>query len=408
VSAGDQPHRFTAQNPDIVCQGVFMNIFRYHHWFSCCLPALLLPACVIVASGQETEKKAPESQQVQQFVERALQLNDKNSDGEVTKDEAGQLLRKNFAKVDTDGDGIVAKAEFTVLAKRLTARWRAQRNTARKQTAVPEGVVFNADIAYREGNSKWKLDLAQPEAKAERPRPAIVFIHGGGWASGDKGSGLWRTLPLEYASRGYVCVSINYRLTNEGTILDCIADCKCAVRWLRANAEKYSIDKDRIGAYGNSAGAHLVSVLGLASKNAGLEGDGPFQDASSLVQAVCCSAPPTDFTHWLNPAKNPKSPASRLFGRNKAEQAARRSSPVTHATKQAPPFLIIHGTADRTVPVSQGDALERALKKAGANDVTYMKIEGAGHGVFGQHSARTRPAMQAFFDRILKDQSEDK
>jgi len=361
-----------------------------------------------IANGQEPQQKAPANKQVQQFVQRALQLNDKNSDGEVTRDEAGQLLRKNFAKVDIDSDGIVTKAELTALAKRMAARWMKQRNATRAKTAVPSNVIIEADIAYREGNDKWKLDLARPKAKAAQPQPAIVFIHGGGWAGGDKGGGQWRSLPLEYAARGYVCISVNYRLTNEGTMLDCIADCKCAVRWLRANAEKYNIDKARIGAYGNSAGAHLVSVLGLAGADAGLEGDGPFQDASSLVQAVCCSAPPADFSNWLNPAKNPKSPSSRLFGKKDAATAARRASPVNYATKQAPPFLIIHGAADRTVPVSQGDALEGALKKAGAKDVTYMKIEGAGHGVFGQHSSKTRPAMQAFFDRVLMGKKTDK
>ena len=71
-------------------------------------------------------------------------------------------------------------------------------------------------------------------------------------------------------------MSVNYRLTDEATVLDCIADCKCAVRWLHAHAEEYNVDPDRIGSYGNSAGAHLVSVLGQASADAKLEGDGPF------------------------------------------------------------------------------------------------------------------------------------
>ena len=248
----------------------------------------------------------------------------------------------------------------------MTARWRNRNNAPSAKPSVPENVVFEADIAYREGNEKWKLDLARPKAKSTTPQPAIVFIHGGGWASGDKGGGQWRSLPLEYAARGYVCVSINYRLTNEGIMLDCIADCKCAVRWLRANAEKYNIDSKRIGAYGNSAGAHLVSVLGLAPREADLEGDGPHQDVSSLVQAVCCSAPPTDFTNWLNPAKNPRSPASRLFGDKDAETVARRCSPVTYASDKAPPFLIVHGTADKTVPVSQGDALGESTYRQGS------------------------------------------
>jgi len=339
---------------------------------------------------------------VEQFVQRALKANDEDGDGEITKDEAKQLLRKNFANVDSDEDGVVTAEELAALARRLNGR-RTQRNPSNNRTAVPNNVTFKAKIPYREGNDKWKLDLAHPKTASSVPRPAIVFIHGGGWRSGDKQGGQWRSLPLEYASRGYVCVSANYRLTDEATILDCIADCKCAVRWLRANSEKYNVDPNRIGAYGYSAGAHLVSILGLASAKADLEGDGPFQDESSLIQAVCCSAPPADFMNWKTKSKSSEAAWSRLFGAKADEELKRRASPVTYAFEKAPPFLIVHGTADTTVPVAQGDTLVRLLKEAGAKDVTYMKFEGAGHGVFLQHRDETQPAMQKFFDRVLRN-----
>jgi acetyl esterase/lipase len=352
-----------------------------------------------------TEKDEPagsvQDRSVKQFVQRALKANDEDGDGKITKDEAKQLLRKNFSNVDADKDGVVTAEELAALARRINGR-RTRQNPSNNRTAVPDNVTFKANIPYREGNDKWKLDLARTKTTSSVPQPAIVFIHGGGWRSGDKGGGQWRSLPLEYASRGYVCVSVNYRLTDEATILDCIADCKCAVRWLRANAEKYNVDPNRIGAYGNSAGAHLVSILGLASAKADLEGDGPFQDESSLVQAVCCSAPPADFMNWNKKSKKSETAFSRLFGAKDVEESKRRASPVTYAFEKAPPFLIVHGTADTTVPVAQGDTLERALKEAGAKDVTYMKFEGAGHGVFLQHRDETQPAMQKFFYRVLR------
>ena len=363
--------------------------------------ALFSTAMAQNSTGKDEPARDVQGRSVKQFVQRALKTNDEDGDGKITKDEAKQLLRKNFANVDTDKDGVVSAEELAGLARRLNGR-RTQRTPANNRTVVPDNVTFKADIPYREGNDKWRLDLAYPKTASPVPQPAIVFIHGGGWRSGDKGGGQWRSLPLEYASRGYVCVSVNYRLTDEATVLDCIADCKCAVRWLRANAEEYTVDPNRIGAYGNSAGAHLVSILGLASAKADLEGDGPFQNESSLVQAVCCSAPPADFMNWNKKSKKSETAFSRLFGAKVVEESKRRASPVTYAFEKAPPFLIVHGTSDTTVPVAQGDALERELKKSGAKDVTYMRFEGAGHGVFLQHRNETQPAMQRFFDRVLK------
>lgn len=371
------------------------------------LPAFLSLTFSLTATAQEAETKDPTPSAVEQFINKALKANDANGDGRVTEDEATGSLKNNFAKIDQDNDGAVSRAELAGLAKWRNRQQKNRKNAKRSAPpVVPEGVVFETDIAYREGNSKWKLDLAKPKIPSSTPQPAIVVIHGGGWQGGNKADPLFRSTALQYASRGYVCVSVNYRLTNEGTVLDCIADCKCAVRWLRANAAKYNVDPERIGAFGNSAGAHLVAVLGLTSKEAGLEGDGPFQEQSSLVQAVCCCATPTDFVDWgKEPSKHALAMLKQRFGAENFEESMRIASPVTHASNKACPFLIIHGTADKTVPVAQGDALNDTLKKVGAADATYLRFDGAGHGVFGQRAEKTRPAMEKFFDRVLKLES---
>jgi len=154
---------------------------------------------------------------------------------------------------------------------------------------APDGVTVLPDIAYREGNDAWKLDLAMPKERGDAPRPAIVYIHGGGWTKGDKrGKGIGAV--LHYAAKGYVCISVNYRLDVDKKA--CVEDVKCATRWLRAHAEEYNLDPDRIGAAGNSSGGHLALMLAVCPASAGLEGDGPYQEYSSMVQAAHCSSTP--------------------------------------------------------------------------------------------------------------------
>ncbi len=104
------------------------------------------------------------------------------------------------------------------------------------------------DIAYADESPAQKLDLYLPPGKANAPRPAIVVVHGGGWRGGDKQRGQWVRVPAQYASDGYVAMSVNYRLTGEAPWPAQIEDVKAAVRWLRAHAEKYGVDVDRIGA----------------------------------------------------------------------------------------------------------------------------------------------------------------
>lgn len=270
---------------------------------------------------------------------------------------------------------------------------------------VPAGVKLVPDLAYRDGNPMWKLDLVLPDIPATAPRPAIMFIHGGGWRAGDKRAGYFLQGALDYAAKGYVTVSVNYRLAGEAPFPACIADVRCAVRWLRANAGKYNLDPNRIGAYGNSAGAHLAVMLALADKpDAMLDGDAPHREHSSAVQAVCASATPTDFTASIGAnAGRFREKGSLFFGpEDTLEERVKKASPVTYARADAPPILLIHGDTDTTVKPEQSLKLYAALKAAGARDVALMMIHDVGHGVFGQHRTITYPAMEAFFARTLK------
>ncbi|MEM7312196.1 MAG: alpha/beta hydrolase fold domain-containing protein [Planctomycetota bacterium] len=357
------------------------------------LSFLLTVIVASISSGQATQSQ--EGNQPPRWVQKMFQRQDKDSDGSITRDEAKNQLKRNFDRVDADKNGLVSIREFRTALQSL--------KKPPANVPVPDNVELKKDIAYREGHDLWKLDLAMPKAKSNTPRPALVVIHGGGWHNGDKAEGQWRRLPLEYASEGYVCISVNYRLLSDKktTLADCIADCKCAVRWLRANAKTYNVNPNRIGAFGNSAGAHLVATLGLATKDRKMEGDGPHQEHSSMVQAVCCVATPTDFTDWGGDQSKGNYWQNRLLGKLDRDEWLTKVSPVYLASKKAPPFLIIHGTKDTTVPVSQGRRLNQSLKEKGAKNVTYLEYEGAGHGVFGQRASETAPAMKAFFRRTL-------
>ena len=345
-----------------------------------------------------------------------LKAMDKNGDGKITSTEATGLMRKNFNRMDTNKDGSLDKNELIQLANRIRRNNQNQQENKRRYISteellksVPKDVVIEPDIAYRKGKSKaWKLDLVAPKAKSKAPRAAIVFVHGGGWRSGDKRAGYFMRGAIEYARKGYVCITVNYRLIAEAPMPASIEDVKCAVRWLRANAKKYNVDPGRIGAYGNSAGAHLVCMLGLVKPEAKLEGDGPYQDQSSLVQAVCASATPTNFLLFDNRRKSQRTQPGELFAgpAETLEDRGRRASPSTYVAADAPPFLLVHGTADTTVNIKHGDTFHAALKKAGAKHLEYIRVEGAGHGVFHQFSKKTYPAMEKFFETHLSGKEE--
>jgi acetyl esterase/lipase len=259
---------------------------------------------------------------------------------------------------------------------------------------MPEGVVATLNVAYREGNERWTLDLFYPE-NIQATSPAIVFIHGGGWRSGNKRKWGILNAAMTFAKKGYVTATLNYRLIQKKEnpaigIQNGIEDVKCAVRWLRANAEKYNIDPKRIGGYGNSAGAHLVSMLGLCPPSAGLEGDGPYQEYSSNIQAVVASATPTDFNLF------------ELNEQQRQNELTKKLSPITYVHKNAPPFLLFHDSADKIVDIRHSEDFTTALKKAKAKDVTFKSYNnGSGHGVFYKNARETVPLREEFFDLIL-------
>ena len=258
--------------------------------------------------------------------------------------------------------------------------------------ALPAPAQPLPDLVYaRAGGKDLLLDLYLPE-KSAGPAPVVVWIHGGGWRNGSKE----QTPARRLVPRGYAVASINYRLSGEAIFPAQIEDCKAAVRWLRANAAKYSLDPQRFAAWGSSAGGHLVALLGTS---------GDAEAPSSRVQAVIDFFGPTDFLQMDAAGSKmrhnaPDSPESLLVGgaiqENKEKVA--RANPISYVTAGDPPFLIMHGDQDPLVPHHQSELLADALKKAGV-EVTFRTVKGAGHGFGGPE---INAAVDAFLDKHLK------
>ena len=292
------------------------------------------------------------------------------------------------------------------LSAQQQSRGQARRNA--QAPRVPEGVRAERNIAYVvNGHERHVLDLFVPD-KAEGPLPLMIWIHGGGWQNGSKE----RCLPLRkgYAERGYAVASINYRLSGHATFPAQIEDCKAAIRWLRAHAEEYNIDPDRFGVWGSSAGGHLVALVGTSGDVKEFDVGGNLEP-SSRVQAVCDYYGPTDFKVFVTTPGYEKhgdanSPEAKLIGGvvRENEDKASRLNPITYVTKDDPPFLIVHGDEDRTVPINQSRLLFESLKAAGVN-VHFHTIHGAGHGRPGFDAPEIETMVLAFFDTHLKSKS---
>jgi acetyl esterase/lipase len=260
-----------------------------------------------------------------------------------------------------------------------------------------------------------KLELLVPTSAA--PVPAVVYIHGGGWFNGSR-------LPIPsgvsaLCSKGYAVASIDYRLTDTAIWPAQIQDSKGAVRWLRAHAATYNLDPDRFAAWGTSAGAQLASMLGasgdegtvtIGNATVDLEGaTGGNTGFSSRVKAVVSwygygdllqmSFYPTTLNHDSN-----GSPESRLVGNwmQRVPERTASASPVTFVSPDDPPFLVMHGTIDDTVPFNQSELLVDALRRNGVR-LTWVPVPNAGHGGAAFNTTANYQTVYDFLKATLLD-----
>lgn len=268
-----------------------------------------------------------------------------------------------------------------------------------------------ANVVYgRAGGQDLKLDVYLPaghDPAAGQRVPGIVAIHGGAWRGGDKKDMLLVAAPL--IGEGYVVFGVGYRLFGPGNRAKNVFpaqldDCQRAVRWVRAHADRYGVDPQRIGAIGASAGGHLVALLGTCDTRD--NSDPELAKYSSRVQAVVDLFGPTDLTRDFSHLKFGLTTVQTLvddFLGPGGKRNARAASPLFQIDKNTVPFLIIHGDKDPIVPVDQSRDFHAALVKAG-RDSTYIELPNEGHG-FGQPGSLQKllGSTRAFFARHLRN-----
>ncbi|RIK79610.1 MAG: alpha/beta hydrolase [Planctomycetota bacterium] len=260
------------------------------------------------------------------------------------------------------------------------------------------------DVIYgRKWGMALTMDVFRPVEKegVKQNGAGLILCVSGGFFS-DKAA-INKGFVQPFVNRGYAVFAVVHGSQPKFTIPEVVADMNRAVRYIRAHAGDYGVDPDRLGIYGGSAGGHLSLMLGTA----GAEGAKTARDGvdreSSRVQAVACFFPPTDFLNYGKPGEVAlgtgvlsgfKAPFdfTELDGSNRSfklitdqkrrEEIGREISPVNHASSDDPPTLIIHGDADKLVPIQQAELMVEALKKAGVETELVVK-KGAAHGWSG-------------------------
>ncbi|RYX84050.1 alpha/beta hydrolase [bacterium] len=278
--------------------------------------------------------------------------------------------------------------------------------SSRAQEPAKDGTLQNV-VYSKIGEQELAFDAYGVEPN--KKKPAIIFLHGGGWVGGSRKD---MTTPASFfAQKGYVCFPVTYRFVkgDENRYPAQIDDVQRAVRWIRAHATGYGVNPDKIGVLGASAGAHLAALLGTTDTLHNTPAE--LATYSSRVQCVVDLYGPTDFTAF------PKAPVLDATQRTQGmqlvegflgplpENAANYSeaSPITHIDKKSAPFLIFHGGKDALVPVSQSEIMDEALRKVGIESKLIV-FPNAGHG-YGEPELLVQTVNNSleFFDRHLKN-----
>jgi acetyl esterase/lipase len=271
----------------------------------------------------------------------------------------------------------------------------------RKTFNLPESIAYSTR-SYVEGHGRaTELGIAVQKKHMDRkePLPTVVFIHGGGWRNGDKDQHVWEC--VEYASRGYVAITLSYRLMDEAPFPQCIEDVKTAIRFIKSLAVEYPIDADNIGVWGYSAGAHLALMVGLSHEDEWFRSD-LYPDFDSSVKCAVAIATPTYFSHVTrrNSVMSEKQSKDPAF--------IERVSPLSYINKDQIPILMIHGTEDRIVPPHHYRTFKNSSLEKGVENFTLIEAEGGGHMFFFKERSYKKVVYDYFEANLKKGKKEQK
>jgi acetyl esterase/lipase len=273
------------------------------------------------------------------------------------------------------------------------------------------------DVAYASESSSQKLDIYLPSEGTEL-YPVIIYVHGGAFLGGDK-TGELDFLDAALTS-GYAVVSVNYRLSGEALFPAAINDVKAAIRYIRANAETYNINGDKIALWGGSAGGNLVSLAGTTAGtndlyDASLGNENVSDDVLAVVDwfgPIYFSTMDDEFAALgtsgaMGATNSSTSPESKYLGETigttEAEALVKQASPQTYITDDDPAFFIQHGTADRNIPITQSINFAKSLTDVlGATNVTLEQLEGAGHGTSEFRTSENIAKVLSWLDTFMK------
>lgn len=272
--------------------------------------------------------------------------------------------------------------------------WRQPRAKGR-----PEVEVIR-HIPYGPGGVRQQLDIYRPRFIPEGGCPVLLQIHGGAWMVGDKGS---QALPLMYelASRGWICVAANYRLSPSVSFPTHLIDCKSALCWIRENGAQYGMDTDFVAVTGGSAGGHLSALMGLTENRPEFQANHPDTDTS--VQACIPFYGLYDFLVRYDQHPNQKTYERFLTGRVLHETLQDNpdlwdlASPVAQIHPAAPPFMVVHGSLDSLAAVAEGQVFSQKLREVSNKPVVYLEVPGAEHAWEMIHSPRTEHTIEGVY-----------
>jgi len=282
---------------------------------------------------------------------------------------------------------------------------------------VPENLALTENVIFHETKSSdgdpmsMKMDIVRPAD--DKDYPCVIFLTGGGFMFAPKNSSLYNR--CEIAKAGYVVASIEYHVASNGLYSDAVKDTKAAIRFMRANAQKYGVETDKVAVWGESAGGYLTGMTGTTNDEKDFE-VGENLDQSSDVQAAIVVFGLSDLTkigadydkaaeeaHYTKEAPE----AMFVHGKNSGltildkPEVVAKSNPVNYVDKNDPPFLLIHGTVDALVSPSQSVLLHNALREAGVESTRYA-IVGANHGGGHFSDPKVIQIMVDFLDKALK------